>query len=205
MNSRRAISHVRSSTVSHRSRRLLTTAFVRKVKVFSLRNYEPLLTPPGRRTEGTLFINSGFCEYAKWRLSRGPVDVQAPPPPTWRKHLASFGVPLGTEEDVRRACAARGLDPEELDARVSGFSWEDGWDNFTGPEGSASHLLNSVDLRPADSPLRREGEILFEEFGGAPGNSYTWVELRDDLTASLLQARLIELNLPISVAVDMRV
>ena len=27
---------------------LLTTAFVRKAKIFSLRNYEPLLTPPGR-------------------------------------------------------------------------------------------------------------------------------------------------------------
>jgi hypothetical protein len=36
--------------------------------------------------------------------------------------------------------------------------------------------------------------MIFEEFGGSPGNSYTWVELRDDLTVSLLQARLIELN-----------
>ena len=33
---------------------LLTTAFVRKAKIFSLRNYEPLLTPPGRRAEETL-------------------------------------------------------------------------------------------------------------------------------------------------------
>ena len=30
---------------------------------------------------------------------------------------------------------------------------------------------------------------------------WTWVELKDDLTASLLQARLIELGLPISVKV----
>ena len=37
---------------------------------------------------------------------------------------------------------------------------------------------------------------------GSPGNSYTWVELRDDLTVSLLQARLIELNLPISVEIE---
>jgi hypothetical protein len=33
------------------------------------------------------------------------------------------------------------------------------------------------------------------------GNSYTWIELKDDLTVSLLQARLIELNLPINVEV----
>ena len=50
------------------------------------------------------------------------------------------------------------------------------------------------------SKLRQAGEIT-PEFGGAPGNSYTWVELRDDLTVSLLQARLIELNLPINVKV----
>jgi hypothetical protein len=35
----------------------------------------------------------------------------------------------------------------------------------------------------------------------APGNTYTWVELQDDLTVSLLQARLIELDLPINVVV----
>jgi hypothetical protein len=43
-----------------------------------------------------------------------------------------------------------------------------------------------------------------EPFGGSPGNSYTWVELRDNLTVSLLQARLIELNLPINVEVGTR-
>jgi hypothetical protein len=36
---------------------------------------------------------------------------------------------------------------------------------------------------------------MFEAFGGSPGNTYHWVDLKDDLTASLLQARLIELNL----------
>jgi hypothetical protein len=134
----------------------------------------------------------------------GPVDVQAPPPPTWREHLASLGVPVATDEDARRACGARGMEPEELDARVDGFSWEDGWDNFTGPQASAFHLLKSIDLGPTDSPLRREGEVIFEEFGGGPGNGYTWVELRDDLTASLLQARLIELHLPINVEIGMQ-
>jgi hypothetical protein len=182
---------------------LLTTAFVRKAKVFSLRNYAPLLTPPVRKAEETLFINSGIRDDASWRLSLGPIDVEAPPPPTWREHLVSLGVPLGTEEDVRRACGARGMEPEELDARVNGFSWEDRWDNFAGPQASAFHLLKSINLGPADSPLRCEGDILFEEFGGGPGNGYTWVELGDDLTASLLQQRLIELGLPINVAVGM--
>ena len=43
--------------------------------------------------------------------------------------------------------------------------------------------------------------MIFVGCGGAPGNSYTWVDLKDDLTVSLLQARLIELNLPIDVKV----
>jgi hypothetical protein len=146
---------------------LLTSAFVRKAKVFSLRNDEPLLTPPVRKAEETLFINSGFRGDASWRLSLGPIDVQAPPPPTWREHLASLGVPLGTEEEVQRACGARGMEPEELDARVNGFSWEDRWDNFAGPQASAFHLLKSIDFGLADSPLRREGDILFEAILGS--------------------------------------
>jgi hypothetical protein len=182
---------------------LLTTAFVSKAKIFSLRNDEPLLTPPVHKAEETLFINSGFREHAKWRLSLGPIDVEAPPPPTWREHLASLGVPLGTEDDIERVCNERDLPREDLDARLNGFGWQDRWDNFTGPQARAFHLLKSIDLGPADSPLRREGDILFEEFGGGPGNGYTWVELGDDLTASLLQQRLIELGLPINVAVGM--
>jgi hypothetical protein len=56
-------------------------------------------------------------------------------------------------------------------------------------------------LGDADSKLRQDGEIIFVGCGGGPGNTYTWVELKDDLTVSLLQARLIELNLPINVKI----
>jgi hypothetical protein len=37
--------------------------------------------------------------------------------------------------------------------------------------------------------------------GSNSGNCYHWVDLKDDLTVSLLQARLIELNLPINVRI----
>ena len=62
-------------------------------------------------------------------------------------------------------------------------------------------MLKKLDLGSPNSKLKQAGQIIFEEFGGAPGNSYTWVELKDDLTVSLLQGRLIELDLPIQVAV----
>jgi hypothetical protein len=63
-------------------------------------------------------------------------------------------------------------------------------------------LLKKLDLGSApDAKLKQSGQVIFEEFGGAPHSSYTGVELKDDLTVSLLQARLIELNLPINVVV----
>ena len=78
------------------------------------------------------------------------------------------------------------------------------WDNFAGPQAKAFHLLKGLDLGHSGSAFRQAGQIIFEEFGGSPGNSYTWVEPHDDLTVSLLQARLIELNLPIDVEIGTR-
>ena len=183
---------------------LLTAAFVNRAKGFSRRHYEPLLLPADLRPEETLYLNSGFSEYAKWRASLGPIDVQAPPLPTWREHLRALGVSLETDDDIRRACDERGMELQDLDKLVDAFGWEDRWDNFTGPQARAHHLLKSLDFGPPDSPVRRAGAIFFEEFGGGPGNGYTWVELKDDLTASLLQARLIELHLPINVEIGMQ-
>ena len=138
--------------------------------------------------------------------------------PTWAMLLFGFAGPrlcrispgqderrsVGRWSPGQRACREHDLPLEELDVRLNGFGWEDSWDNFTGPQAKAHHLLKGLDLGDAGSALRQAGQIIFEEFGGSPGNSYTWVELRDDLTVSLLQARLIELNLPINVAVGTR-
>jgi hypothetical protein len=139
-----------------------------------------------------------------WRVSLGPDQPFAPPPPTLREHLTALGHPLETPDEIERVCRERDLPLDELDVHLNGFGWEDSWDNFTGPQAKAHHLLKGLDLGGAGSALRQAGQIIFEEFGGSPGNSYTWVELHDDLTVSLLQARLIELNLPINVAVGAR-
>ena len=197
---------------------LLTASFVRKATAFSQRAVRPFLLPPARKPEETLYVyrqdwkdygadDYGDNEYedndydAKWRVSLGPNQPFAPPVPTWREHLRSLGHRLDTREDVERVCIQQGLAPEDLDKRLNGFGWQDAWDNFSGPQAKAFHLLKKLDLGPLDSTLRQAGEIIFEEFGGAPGNSYTWVELKDDLTVSLLQARLVELNLPINVKI----
>jgi hypothetical protein len=186
---------------------LLTTAFVRKASAFSRKVGEPLILTTARKPEETLHVylqdwdDHGDSDYeAKWRVTLGPNQPFAPRPPTWRERLRSQGHRLETTEDIERACARIGLDPQDLDKRLDGFSWEDAWDNFIGPQAKAFHLLKNIDLGEADSKLRQEGEIIFEEFSNMAGR-WTWVELKDDLTASLLQARLIELGLPISVKV----
>jgi hypothetical protein len=50
--------------------------------------------------------------------------------------------------------------------------------------------------------LKLVGEIILSTLGGGPDNSYSSVQLKDDLTVSLLQARLIELSLPIKPRVQ---
>jgi hypothetical protein len=184
---------------------LLTASFVNRAKAFSRRSGKPLVLSPARKPEEILYVYRQESDYGgEWRVSLGPDQPFAPPPPTWREHLRSLGHPLDTQDEIECACREHDLPLDELDVRLNGFGWEDSWDNFTGPQAKAHHLLKGLDLGGAGSALRQAGQIIFEQFGGSPGNSYTWVELHDDLTASLLQARLIELNLPINVAVGTR-
>jgi hypothetical protein len=183
---------------------LLTAAFVQKASAFSRKVGEPLVLPTAKKPEETLYVYGQDCSSydAEWRVSLGPNQPFAPPPPTWREHLLRRGRRLDTAHDLEQIAFEMGLGPNDLDKQLDGFGWEDEWDNFNGPQAKAFHLLKKLDLGSApDSKLKQAGQIIFEGFGGSPGNSYTWVELKDDVTVSLLQARLIELNLPIDVRV----
>ena len=132
---------------------------------------------------------------AKWRVSLGPNQPFAPPPPTWREHLRSLGRRLETSEDIERACIEHGLLEEELDAKVKLRGKTDGTTLQGRKRRRFISSRSSISAPPPDSKLKQAGQIIFEEFGGGPGNSYTWVELKDDLTVPFLRARLMELNL----------
>jgi hypothetical protein len=193
---------------------LLTASFVHRATAFSEKASRPLILPSVRKPEETLYVYLQDYEVnedgdvkeddAMWRVSLGPDQPFAPPPPTWREHLRSLGHPLEADDEIKRACRDYDLPVGDLDNRLNGFGWEDRWDNFAGPQAKAFHLLKGLDFGRSGSALGQAGQVIFQEFGGSPGNSYTWVELHDDLTVSLLQARLIELNLPINVAVGTR-
>jgi hypothetical protein len=142
-----------------------------------------LVLPLAKRPEETLYIYlADWNDYqssdyeGKWRVLLGPDQPVAPPPPTWTEYLRSNGHLLDTAGDLERVCFERGLTPEDLDKPLDGFGWEEMWDNITGPQAKAHHLLKTLDLGAPDSKLRQAGQIIFESCGGAPGNSYHWVE-----------------------------
>jgi hypothetical protein len=124
--------HARSSTVPAGGRGLLTAAFVRKATAYSRTAGEPLVLRSARRPEETLRVYSqDWVEppYGKWRVSLGPNQPFAPPPPTWREHLLSAGYRLDTPDDLERVYFEKGLAPADLDKPLDGFGWEDMWDN----------------------------------------------------------------------------
>ena len=102
---------------------LLTASFVRRASAFSQKAGRPLILPSVRKPEETLFVYMQDCgfdeddevaEYdAKWRVSLGPDQPFAPPPPTWREHLRALGHPLETHDEIERACMEHDLPLEE--------------------------------------------------------------------------------------------
>jgi hypothetical protein len=93
---------------------LLTAPFVRKATAFSQALREPLILPPPRRPEETLYIYvKDWIDYeanddeAKWRVTLGHDEPVAPPVPTWRDYLHRLGHHLDTNDDIARAYPAQ--------------------------------------------------------------------------------------------------
>ena len=87
-------------------------SFVRRASAFSEKAGAPLILPSVRKPEETLYVYMQDCEFdendevaeydAKWRVSLGPDQPFAPPPPTWREHLRRHGHPLETHDEIER-------------------------------------------------------------------------------------------------------
>ena len=71
------------------------------------------------------------------------------------------------------------------------------------PQAKAYSLLKELNLGCSlDAEGKKVGRMEFIEGGWHPGSSACWVELRDDLTVSLLQAAIIERDLPLKITID---
>jgi hypothetical protein len=186
---------------------LVTTAFAARAKAHALAEGEPLLLDPGR-VEKTLHL-FGLPDFAegeltnRWQVSLGPWQQDPPPAPTWREYLRLQGHRLDTPEDLTQACRQAFLAPADLDEFLPEQSWWSCWEVSESPQAKAYTLLKGIGLDCAlDLPGKKAGRITFVECGYHPGSSERFVELHDDLSVSLLQARLIERNLPIRLVLE---
>jgi hypothetical protein len=90
--------------------------------VASFRWPEPLVLSPARKPEETLYVYRHESDYGgEWRVSLGPDQPFAPPPPTWREHLRALGHPLETDDEIERTCREHDLPLNELDVHLNGF------------------------------------------------------------------------------------
>ena len=80
-----------------------------------------------------------------------------------------------------------------MDAPADIMSYIDSWSRHESPTAIAYNYLESLDLGPILNEPGGVGEIYFID-GECPGNDYLGVNVPDDLSLSLLQERLNQLN-----------
>jgi len=177
---------------------LLTMAFVSDARAFIRRKETPLLAAPPR-TAHTLYWDwpDGLDEPQLF-LDDEP-EVIAPEPPTWRVFLKSLDAKDYTASGIKLRLEQIGFEPSQLDEEMDESWWEMHYDHISGPSAKAYRLLERIDLGP---DLGRRGDGLHLQFREGGGNQFDYslhAHASDMLALSLLQARLIDLRLPIKV------
>jgi hypothetical protein len=180
---------------------LVTSSFLVRARTHVRHAGEPLLLQPSR-VEQELYLYSGFDveegdDAYKYRASLGPDEWEPPPAPTWREYLGGGSTPRSAAEwDV--ICCQHDLLLEDLDTPLDEGFWAEHWEHAESPQARAHQLLKNLRLDcDLGAPGRKAGGIAFTDWGGHPGSSERWVDLKDDLTVSILQARITERDLPI--------
>jgi hypothetical protein len=172
---------------------VLTTAFVNDARSFIQRTSQPLLASPSQVVE-TMYWHEIPDE--GYQLTLGPWSF-APPPPTWRNFFVSEAIPHQTDQEMEKLCSSQCIEPGDFDQPVQRRYWEDWFDIQGGPLARAYHLLKRIDLGPECNSGR--GPLLEFNIGSHPGDNTHYVNATDMLSLSLLQARLIDLKLPIKI------
>ena len=178
----------------------LTPSFVLEARACIEETGAPLLpVPPNPRQMIFAYAGMGGSDEQGILLTVGEWELEAPEPPLWKDYLRMEGYRLERLSDIRAVLQELSLYPEELRRPLDGYSWESVWEYKFSPSAKAYELLKSLRLQPRIKGLERAGQISFHEFPN-PMSCAKWVEARDKLSLSLLQARLRELDVPIAVA-----
>ena len=178
---------------------LLTTAFVKDARSFIRQTGQPLLATP-RQVAQTMYWCENEIE-GFFQLTLGRWSMTPPPTPTWREFFAAEGIPHQTRREMVRLCEEHCIEPGDFDKRMSERYWSDHFECVGSPLAKAYHLLRNIDLGPEAGS--KPGPLLeFHEGDNHPGSITRWVNATDQLSLSLLQARLIDLKLPIKLMQD---
>jgi len=120
--------------------------------------------------------------------------------PTWRQLFAEEGLPIHDPEQIPKILANRFMEADELDQPICDVCWPMAYGTTWSPMARAARLLERLKVGPRlRSGPDQMGQLDFHYGDNHPGSSDIWVEATDDLSVSLLQARLIELNQPIQI------
>jgi hypothetical protein len=174
---------------------LLTTAFIKDARSFIRTTGRPLLAPPAQALQTLYWHDDDGSGYP---LSLGEWMDPHPPAPTWRAFFISEGIQHQTEDEIERLCHEHDIEPKDLDSPVADWYWVEHLEGTGSTLAKAHSLLRNIDFGPnlqtANAP-----QLNFH-CGEVRGDSSSWVTAQDELSLSLLQARLIDLGMPIKVA-----
>jgi hypothetical protein len=174
---------------------LLTAAFVKDARSFVSTTHEPLLVAPPQVAQTLYWYEKAEQGFG---LALG-LPEDRPPPPTWREYFIREAIAHETDDE---ACLVRGdygIEPGHYDDPIDEWIWEYELDYENSSWAKAYRLLDSLDLGPTLARPSERTHLLFCE-GDLSNADRRWVDASDKLALSLLQARLIDLKLPIRIA-----
>ena len=174
---------------------LLTTAFVKDARSFIRTNGRPLLARPAEVMQTIYWYDRADDGHL---LTLGEWRMNPPPAPTWREFFAKEGIRHQTDDEIEWICSEHLIAPEDFDDPVEERYCTQRFEIEDSPCAKAHRLLHEIDFGP-DLEAGKSPQLEFH-IGAHPGDSSYWVNAKDELSLSLLQARLIDLNVPIKIA-----
>ena len=169
---------------------LILPSYYDKVFTFFENHGEPLLEIPKQASLDLYAVSQGPGD--GYELNAG-VPWAEPPPMTVREFALEQ---CGSEE----AYQEEWCDGEEVDfdSYVDPEFAAESWGRSASPNAQAFYLLEGLDLGPDLEGANAVGEIRFID-GACPGNDYLGVRATDQVSVSLLQKRLNELDTGIRI------
>ena len=178
---------------------LITAAFIDRAQAHIEHHGRPLLSGTAGSLQNLHIHEDGMIT---WGPYDDTLDNEGPRP-TYRDCIAIEGAPVHDPEALALYVAKRGLLEEELDEPISDVCWPMAYDLTFSPPARAFRLLWQLGIGPGINTRKPHlGRLTFHTFGAHPMSSDFWVTARDELSVTLLEARLIELGRPHRIVME---